>query len=78
MWRDVLLANVISSLVKPLVDLNHFACYSWTECGHGGGDKPAADREIASLNHRHTDADMTVFRLILNLTPAAVFAQVVL
>ena len=31
MWRDVLLANILSSLVKPLVDINHFACYSWTE-----------------------------------------------
>jgi hypothetical protein len=39
MWRDVLLANILSSLVKPLVDLNHFVCYSWTESffeeGHG-------------------------------------------
>eukprot|EP01047_Picozoa_sp_COSAG01_P059536 COSAG01_NODE_7162_length_3324_cov_2.125891_2_plen_568_part_00 len=40
MWRDVLLANILSSLVKPLVDLNHFICYSTTESffeeGHSG------------------------------------------
>ena len=26
LWRDVLLANVLSSLVKPLVDINHALC----------------------------------------------------
>ena len=31
LWRDVLLANIISSLVKALVDINHSACYAWTE-----------------------------------------------
>ena len=31
LWRDVLLANILSSLVKPLVDLNHSVCYAWTE-----------------------------------------------
>jgi hypothetical protein len=31
LWRDVLLANIISSLVKPLVDINHSVCYAWTE-----------------------------------------------
>ena len=31
LWRDVLLANILSSLVKPLVDINHSVCFSITE-----------------------------------------------
>ena len=30
LWRDVLLANILSSLVKPLVDINHSVCFSLT------------------------------------------------
>eukprot|EP01050_Picozoa_sp_SAG11_P007733 SAG11_NODE_654_length_7909_cov_7.701280_6_plen_277_part_00 len=42
MWRDVLLANIVSSLVKPLVDINHFVCYSMTESFFEEGDSGEA------------------------------------
>ncbi len=46
LWRDVLLANIISSLVKPLVDINHSACFAWTETFFEEGQR----RESLTLN----------------------------